>query len=144
MRSVATMLLLLLAAAASSAAPPHPDGEALYGEHCGTCHGMNGHGDGVDAGLFLARPRDLREGFVERYDDDELVDRILRGTPLELEVDPQAYRRHLTELDDVVAQLERIPDINWKLSSRARRSTSTAASSATDRTGGHRRTSPAS
>ncbi|HJQ82541.1 MAG TPA: c-type cytochrome, partial [Candidatus Binatia bacterium] len=65
--------------------------------------------------LFLARPRSLREGFVQRYDDDELVERILRGTPLDLELDPQAYRRHLTELDDVVAHLERIPDINWKL-----------------------------
>jgi hypothetical protein len=142
-RTVASILFVVFATA-TSAAPPRPDGKALYQEHCGTCHGMSGGGDGIDAGLFLARPRSLREGFIQRYDDDELVDRILRGTPLELEVDPQAYRRHLTELDDVVAHLERIPDINWKLSSRARRSTSTAASSATDRTGGHRRTSPAS
>jgi len=113
-RTAITVLCLLLAAT-SWAAPPPPDGEAVYREHCGTCHGMSGGGNGVDAGLFLARPRNLREGFLERYDDDELVDRILRGTPLELEVDPQAYRRHLSELDEVVAHLERIPDINWKL-----------------------------
>jgi mono/diheme cytochrome c family protein len=115
MTRTATTILCLLLAAATSAAPPPPNGEALYGEHCGTCHGMNGGGNGVDAGLFLARPRNLREGFVQRYYDDELVDRILHGTPLVLELDPQAFRRHLTELDDVIAHLERIPDINWKL-----------------------------
>jgi hypothetical protein len=114
MRPIVPILCLLLAATAP-AAPPAPDGEALYREHCGTCHGMNGHGDGVDAGLFLARPRDLREGFLRRYDDDELVRRILDGAPLDLELDPPAFRRHLAELDDVIGHLERIPDVNWKL-----------------------------
>jgi mono/diheme cytochrome c family protein len=113
-RSAITILSLLVATA-SLAAPPLPAGSALYAEHCGPCHGMNGRGDGIDAGLFLARPRNLREGFVERFEDEELVDRILRGKPLTLELDPQAYRRHLTELDDVIGHIERIPDINWKL-----------------------------
>src|SRR5262245_42794652 len=113
-RSLATILCFLLTVTAG-AEPPAPDGKALYGAHCGTCHGMAGRGDGVDAGLFLAHPRKHREGFVRRYDDDQLVDRILDGVPLALELDPKAFRRHLTELDDVIAHLERIPDVNWKL-----------------------------
>src|SRR5262245_13515992 len=96
-------------------AVPAEDGEALYRTLCGSCHGMNGRGDGVDASLFLAWPRNLREGFIRGYDEDELVDRILEGIPLALEVDPRALRRHLAEVDQVVAHLERIPDANWKL-----------------------------
>jgi mono/diheme cytochrome c family protein len=76
---------------------------------------MNGHGDGVDANLFLARPRDLREGFVRLYDEEELVDRILDGVPLALEVDPRSLQRRLVEIDQIIAHLERIPDANWKL-----------------------------
>jgi len=113
-RSIAAILWLLLATAAT-AAPPGPDGEALFREHCGTCHGMNGHGDGVDASLFLAPPRNLREGFLRRYDEKELIDRIRDGVPLALELDPAAFRRHMTELDDVIGHLERLPDVNWKL-----------------------------
>jgi mono/diheme cytochrome c family protein len=113
-RSGATLLVVLLAAAAA-AAPLPPDGEALFRSHCGACHGMNGQGDGVDASLFITRPRNLREGFVRRYDDDELVERILDGVPLALEVDPRALRRRLQEVDDVVGHLERIPDANWNL-----------------------------
>lgn len=110
----ATIVLVLLAANAA-AAPLRYDGEALYRSHCGACHGMNGHGDGVDASLFLTRPRNLREGFVRLYDDDELVARIVDGVPLALEVDPRSLRRRLVEIDDVIAHLERIPDANWNL-----------------------------
>lgn len=113
-RSGATFLFLLLAASAV-AAPLPKDGEALFRSHCGNCHGMNGRGDGVDASLFLARPRNLREGFVRLYDEDELVARILEGVPLAFEVDPRSLRRHLAEIDQVVEHLERIPDANWKL-----------------------------
>ena len=111
-RSGAALLLVL---ATTAAASPQYDGQALYRSHCGACHGMTGHGDGVDASLFLARPRNLREGFVRLYDDDELVDRIVDGVPLALEVDPRSLRRRLVEIDHIVAHLERIPDANWNL-----------------------------
>jgi mono/diheme cytochrome c family protein len=111
-RSIA-MLALLLHATLAAAAPP--DGQALYRAHCGACHGMTGHGDGIDASLFVTRPRNLREGFVRLYDDDELVDRILNGVPLALEVDLRSLRRRLVEIDQIVAHLERIPDANWNL-----------------------------
>jgi mono/diheme cytochrome c family protein len=114
MRSRAAVLFVLVAASAT-AAPVRYDGQALFRSHCADCHGKSGHGDGVDASLFLARPRDLREGFVRLYDEEELVDRILDGVPLALEVDPRSLERRLAEIDQIIAHLERIPDANWKL-----------------------------
>jgi len=52
-------------------APPPPDGEALYAEHCASCHGDDGLGvEGLGPSL-------LRE--VERHTDDQLANTILTG-----------------------------------------------------------------
>jgi mono/diheme cytochrome c family protein len=108
--------VLGLAAQVAVAAPAAgPDGRLLFLEHCAPCHGENGRGNGPDASLFVARPRDLREGFLDKYDDADLVKRILEGAPLALALDPKALRKRNIEVDAIVGHLESIPDVNWTL-----------------------------
>jgi mono/diheme cytochrome c family protein len=110
-----TAAALVMLCGPVGAAQPTPDGAALYASHCESCHGTSGRGNGPDASLFVAPPRDLREGFLQSYETDELVARIREGVPLMLTFDPKALRARLGEVNDVIAHLERIPDVNWKL-----------------------------
>lgn len=48
----------LLGAAPSPAEEPSP-GRAAYLKYCGACHGSEGQGNGVVAGLMTPRPTDL-------------------------------------------------------------------------------------
>ena len=58
---VALMLCVLLAGAAYAEDAPSPpsDGRALFEQHCASCHGLQGHGDGIVADDALLRPRDF-------------------------------------------------------------------------------------
>lgn len=89
------------------------DGGALYRKHCSSCHGMDGSGNGPNAALFSIRPRDLHEGFLALYSNDELVQRIRDGRPLELAIDRQALYRRAELVDDVARYLERLPFVDW-------------------------------
>jgi mono/diheme cytochrome c family protein len=40
-------------------AKPREEGRALYAEHCASCHGASGRGDGPAAGSLRTRPTDL-------------------------------------------------------------------------------------
>jgi putative copper export protein/mono/diheme cytochrome c family protein len=48
------------------------DGEALYAEHCATCHGAGGRGDGPDARRLPVPPADLASVRLAAVDDGEL------------------------------------------------------------------------
>lgn len=56
-----TALVMMLAAAAYSqqSAPVQTSGQTLYEGLCASCHGPEGHGDGVVADDVLLRPRDF-------------------------------------------------------------------------------------
>ena len=95
-----------------------PNGRLLYREYCSSCHGIAGKGDGPDASIFEARPRNLREGFLNKYKTDELVQRVREGKPLELALDLPALRARAGDVEALAAYLKRLPGINWDLASR--------------------------
>ena len=96
----------LLAAGAES-------GKALYRKYCASCHGLHGEGNGPEADLLSAPPRNLREGFIENYSTEELTRRILEGRPLTLALDPAALGRRASEVEAIVLHLERLPRVDW-------------------------------
>jgi mono/diheme cytochrome c family protein len=104
--------------AAPSGTPSVPRGRHLYREYCSSCHGIAGKGDGPDAAIFAARPRNLREGFLQRYKTDELVRRVREGQPLELALDLPALRARALEVEALVSYMKRVPGMNWELAAR--------------------------
>jgi mono/diheme cytochrome c family protein len=61
--SILTAALLTLGLATAAVAEPGqkvaPSGSELFAEHCATCHGSEGIGNGPMAGLLTLRPADL-------------------------------------------------------------------------------------
>jgi len=50
------------------------EGRALYSYYCATCHGDEGHGDGLNAYNLDPKPRDLADpSFQKNRTDDELA-----------------------------------------------------------------------
>lgn len=109
------LLVALLPGPLLASEPASERGRVLYLAGCADCHGPDGEGDGPDAALFLPPPRNLREGFLERYDTDELVRRVLDGKPLNLVFDAKAWKARRQDVDVLAAYLETIPDRNWPL-----------------------------
>ena len=103
----------LCVASVSVAVAAAPHGEPLYRRHCAPCHGPTGRGDGPDAALFVTRPRDLRESFLNKYPTAELVQRVRDGAALQLAVDLPALRARATEVESVVAYMKQLPTIDW-------------------------------
>ncbi|MBI3321771.1 MAG: c-type cytochrome [Candidatus Omnitrophica bacterium] len=79
-------------ARAASAQPPTPDlqaGRAAYLKSCARCHGISGHGDGLDAKRFYPRPRDFSLGVYKFRStasgtpptDEDLMRTITSGLP---------------------------------------------------------------
>jgi mono/diheme cytochrome c family protein len=114
---------ILLVDSSRSVAGPTPsvsvlNGRLLYREYCSSCHGIAGKGDGPDASIFEAQPRNLREGFLTKYKTDELVRRVREGKPLELALDLPALRARAADVEALAAYLMRLPGIDWELAGR--------------------------
>jgi mono/diheme cytochrome c family protein len=107
----AGIVAALVGATAALATPP--DGGVLYRTHCAGCHGDRGRGDGPDAALFVAPPRDLAE-VLDRYDAATLVRRVRDGAALPLLLDRRALGTRLTEVEEVVTFLHALPAIDWR------------------------------
>lgn len=114
-RRVIGLALLACAWASSAGARLRDDlrGEQLYSRECASCHGPTGRGDGPEAPYFEPPPRNLHEGFLALYETDELIARIRSGQALEIDIDRPALRRRTRMVDDIVAHLERLPDLPW-------------------------------
>lgn len=106
--------LLLVPDLALGKARVEASGRDLYLDECAYCHGPAGRGDGPEAIYFVTPPRDLRSGFLDVYDEEEIVARLRDGTPLVLEFDPAGLRRRLRQVEEITAHLQRIPKIDWK------------------------------
>ncbi len=89
------------------------EGRAEFLRTCAPCHGTSGRGDGPNAALFMAKPRNLREGFVAKYSTEALVGRILDGRQLPLELDIKALRRHSSEVSAIERHLKKLPKVDW-------------------------------
>ncbi len=88
-------------------------GKGLYLRNCAPCHGDQARGDGPNATLFLAEPRDLREGFLGKYSTSDLVKRILDGQPLTLALDVPALRRQSKEVGEIEKHIRKLPTVDW-------------------------------
>ncbi len=102
--------------AISAAAEEHSAtsaGRGLFLRNCAPCHGDDGRGKGPNASLFLSKPRDLREGFLDTYDGDDLVRRVLDGRPLSLAVDVTALRRQSKEVGAIDQHIRKIAAVDW-------------------------------
>ena len=120
--AVALVVALLAVDTAAAPAPtPAADGEALYVSQCATCHGRGGRGDGPDAFLFTSKPRNLRDGFLDRYKTHDLVRRILDAESLPLPLDVDVLRARVDEIEALVAHLRSIPVGNWRLTTHGQR-----------------------
>jgi mono/diheme cytochrome c family protein len=94
------------------------DGKRLYRNYCASCHGIDGRGNGPDAGIFVTPPRNLREGFLTKYTTDDLVRRVREGRPLELALDLPALRARAADVEAIVAYLKRLPTLDWPVVAR--------------------------
>ncbi len=101
--------------AAAEPTPKRSDGAALYLRHCAPCHGVTGRGDGPDADMFSVRPRNLYEGFLDKYDDATLVRRLRTGRGLPIGLDPDALRRQAKDVDALLVHMRKLPDLDWKV-----------------------------
>lgn len=114
--ALATAAFALALSARDAAAIVHPgaaSGALLYQRECAPCHGPTGRGDGPEGIYFAPPPRDLHEGFLARYPDGELVERIRRGRQLMIEIDPQATKRRAQMVEQITVHVERLPGLDW-------------------------------
>jgi len=110
---VAVAVCVGLLVVAGGEARATEDGKALYVAYCQSCHGPAGQGGGPDAALFPSPPRNLHDGVLRKYDDDDLVRRIREGRGLALPVDPAALRARVGQVDELTAHLRRMPTVDW-------------------------------
>ncbi len=111
------LVLVHLCAAGTVVATPLEQtqpGVYLYRRHCANCHGLDGRGNGPAAAWLVAEPRDLRSGWMAQLPPDALIDRILAGRTLRLELDPQAMRQRASDVDAVVTHIERLATVKWR------------------------------
>ena len=109
-----TLLLLFLAAHDVRAASAKPlDGRMLYMRNCERCHGPEARGDGPDAELFVRRPRNLRDGFLDAHPSSEVVRTILDG-PQRLDLIEATMRARAKDTESLIAYMRQLPVIDWK------------------------------
>ena len=114
-RAAVVAVVLATVGMLPSRADAQIDGAQLYRRDCSRCHGPHGRGDGPDGGIFTSPPRDLRDDFLTKYSTAELVRRVRRGGPLALTVDRKALEHRERDVAALVAHLERLSTIDWKL-----------------------------
>ena len=114
---IVTAAILISTAPGSTLArePDRVEGRRLFLRACSPCHGDSGLGNGPNASLFLSRPRNLRDGFVDKYSVDALVDRVMKGKQLELGLNLPELRKHARETAGVEKHLKRIATLDWGL-----------------------------
>jgi mono/diheme cytochrome c family protein len=88
-------------------------GVGLYLTYCAPCHGPTGRGDGPEAAIFTPRPRNLRDGLLDRYDTPTLARTVRDGAALPLALDPPALERRGDEVEAIVGWITKLPDVNW-------------------------------
>ncbi|MDQ5853281.1 MAG: CopD family protein, partial [Chloroflexota bacterium] len=77
-------------ASAYRAAQPNPvpateeslaRGREIYRQHCASCHGISGRGDGLAGRLLRPRPADFRVHLAAGHSDAQLYDWVAHGVP---------------------------------------------------------------
>lgn len=113
--TVLTLAVVALVGVPSAAQATEPSsGIYLYRRHCAQCHGLDARGNGPNAAWLESSPRSLRTGWLSQQPIEELVDRVLEGRSLRLEIDPQAMQQRAYDVDAVVTHLQRLPKVDWE------------------------------
>jgi mono/diheme cytochrome c family protein len=100
---------------ATDAAYAAARGSVLYAAYCGGCHGPYGRGDGPIASVLDLQPADLRApGLLDRATDEELVDRLLQGSPLRASPRRNAVAEDL-QVEAIAAYLPSLGTGNWEM-----------------------------
>jgi mono/diheme cytochrome c family protein len=63
--------------------------------------------------MFTPRPRNLRDGLLERYDTATLAGSIRDSRALSLALDPDRLRARAGEVEDLVGHMQRLPALDW-------------------------------
>lgn len=73
----ATIVVATLALTGAASAQDEREGAQIYTEHCATCHGIDGMGDGPMAGVLMIKPADLT--LLQANNDDVFpTERVVR------------------------------------------------------------------
>jgi mono/diheme cytochrome c family protein len=116
-RALVAIVAVTAFACAAGRRPPHPAGGgpppgaiarggATYATYCADCHGIDGAGGGPLARTLKLAAADLRTSAVASASDAALIDRLARGTPLE--VPPLASPRESEAVDALATYLTRL------------------------------------
>ena len=90
-------------------------GATVYTAYCGGCHGAKGRGDGPVAGVINIRPANLQTSrLFDTATDDELLDRLMHGTPVRSTPRPHAIAEDL-QTDAIVAYVASLSARDWEL-----------------------------
>jgi mono/diheme cytochrome c family protein len=90
----------------AAAKPRGPDGKALYVEHCATCHGKDGGGDGPLAKDLRFKPRAFKEGkFAFGNTIDAMVKTVNSGVPGEDAARMPAFKQVLS-VEEIAAVVD--------------------------------------
>jgi mono/diheme cytochrome c family protein len=118
--------LLVTAACRPAVHTPRPDqtaggdraavvlGASLYAAYCGGCHGPKGEGNGPVADVIDIYPANLRTSrVVATATDEQLLDRVMHGTPIRSTPRPNAIAEDL-KTDAIVGYLRTLSGAGWE------------------------------
>ena len=102
-------------ASPAAASDPARRGAVLYAAYCGGCHGARGHGDGPITQVLDLTPGDLyAPGVLDRATGQEIVDRLLQGTPLRASPRRNVIAEEL-ETEAIATYLPTLSTSHWEL-----------------------------
>jgi len=71
-------------------------GKALWNEHCSSCHGKKGLGDGSKAAQLKTQPQDLSKAALQAQSDGSLYYKITEGRD-----DMPSFKKKLPDSEDI-------------------------------------------
>jgi mono/diheme cytochrome c family protein len=71
-------------------------GKSLWGQHCTSCHGKTGLGDGTKAAQLKTQPRDFSKAEVQAQSDGSLFYKIVQGRD-----DMPGFKKKMPDAEDV-------------------------------------------
>ncbi len=71
-------------------------GKALWGQHCASCHGKSGLGDGSKAAQLKTQPDDLTKAAFQSQSDGSIFFKISAGRE-----DMPSFKKKLPETEDI-------------------------------------------
>ena len=71
-------------------------GKALWSQHCSSCHGKTGHGDGTKAAQLKTQPEDLAAASIQSQSDGALFYKTEEGRE-----DMPSFKKKIPDPNDV-------------------------------------------